>query len=361
MELDDFADGQDKEQLLERLASSRRSESSLKSQLKNAQVQLEKVSRSFDLVQQVGEYVRRPQRWEVEPPAGKHAGHPLLFVSDTHFDEVVRAEEIFGLNAYNRDIAEMRLRKAFEGGVKIARDYVGQQYAYDGATVAFGGDMLTGIIHEEYLSTNEAPPSDTVDYFTDPLISGLQLWLEEFGQLHVAGVVGNHDRMSKKVPSKYRAIDSWSWVLYKNLARHFKKNDKITFDIAESPETFIEAYDTRILMHHGNDFYGGSGISGFLSPLALGDHRKRRRNMSAARITGNRDLEFDLQLLGHFHQRIVLPGITVGSSLKGYDEYARGRSFDYAEPSQELIIITPERGVTFQQALFVMDRREEGW
>lgn len=361
MQLDEFAEGLETEDLAEKLAASRRSESRLRNQLGTARAELSRIRTAFDVVQAISRTPRQPQRWEVEPPAGKHAGHPLLFITDTHFDEVVRAEETMGLNAYSRAIAETRLRNAFEGGIKVARDYVGSQYAYDGATIAFGGDMLTGIIHEELATTNEAPPADTVDYFTDPLISGLELWLEEFGRLHVTGVVGNHDRMSKKVPSKYRAIDSWTWVLYKNVARHFKRNDAVTFDVPESPETFIEVYDTRFLLHHGNDFFGGGGISGFLTPLALGDHRKRRRNMNAARITGNRELEFDYQLLGHFHQRLVLPGVIVGSSLKGYDEYARGRSFDYAEPSQELLIVTPERKVTFGAPIFVMNKEEEGW
>jgi hypothetical protein len=83
--------------------------------------------------------------------------------------------------------------------------------------------------------------------------------------------------------------------------------------------------------------------------------------MNAARITKNRELEFDYQLLGHFHQRIVVPGIIVGSSLKGYDEFSRSMSFDFAEPSQELMIVTPEKGITFQAPVFVMDREEEGW
>jgi hypothetical protein len=81
----------------------------------------------------------------------------------------------------------------------------------------------------------------------------------------------------------------------------------------------------------------------------------------AARLTGNRRLEFDVQIVGHFHQRLVLPGIVVGNCLKGYDEYARSRNFDYSEPSQELMIVTPERKIAFEQQIFVQDREAEGW
>jgi len=320
-----------------------------------------KLRESFDMVQTIQAKPRSPETWRVDPPAGKHRGRIVLLITDTHFDEVVRPQEIMHLNAYNREIGEKRLRRAFTRSVRIARDFIGSQYSYDGVTVLFGGDMITGTIHEELARTNEAPPAQTVDYFTDPLISGLELLADEFGRVDVWGVPGNHDRTGKKISAKYRATEAWSWVLYKNLERAFRKDERVEFTVPEAAEVLVPVYDTNFLLHHGNDFRGGSGISGFLTPLALGDQRRRRRNMNAARMTGNRDLEFDYQIIGHFHQRLVIPGIIVGSSLKGYDEFARSMSFDYAEPSQELLVVTPERGVTFQAPIFVTDRVEEGW
>ncbi len=44
-------------------------------------------------------------------------------LTDTHFDEVVRPEEILGLNAYNREIALIRFRKWTEKVITLPRDY----------------------------------------------------------------------------------------------------------------------------------------------------------------------------------------------------------------------------------------------
>lgn len=356
-----LGDADDRGSLEQRLAQARHELQRVRNELGRVAAQRDEARALLDVVQQIEDVAPNPPDWTVEPPAGRHRGTPLLFVTDTHYDEVVDPDEIMGLNAYNRTIAEQRTQRAFEGAVKIARDMLGATYRYDGAVVAFGGDIVSGDIHDELQKTNEAPTPETVEYFLDPVIAGLRLMREEFGKLHVVGVVGNHDRMGKKVPAKHRATDSWTWLFYKILAREFRRHSTVTFDIPRSPEALLGVYDTRFLIHHGNDDRGGGGISGAFAPVMRGDHKRRRRNMSAARATGNRDLEYDWQLIGHWHHRISAPGFIVGGCLKGFDEYARSIGVDYVPPSQELLVITPERGVTFQVPVWVADREAEGW
>lgn len=333
----------------------------LKNQIGRVETKRKETQKLLDLVTSIEDVNPSPPIWTVDPPKNKHHAIATILITDTHFDEVIEPNELMGLNKYNREIAEQRLQRAFERGVTIARDYLGAQYIYDGAVVLFGGDIVSGDIHDELMKTNVAPTPETVEYFLDPMLAGLKLLREEFGKVHCVGVVGNHDRLQKRKPAKKRAKDSWTWLFYKILAREFKRHSTVTFDVPEAPEVTVPIYDTRFQLHHGDDFYGGSGISGALAPLMLGDHRKRRRQFNAARATGNRDLEFDYQIMGHFHQRIILPGIIVGGCLKGYDEYARSRNFDYAPPSQELLIVTPENGVTFNAPIWVEDRESEGW
>ena len=361
MSLSDDIHGAATGDLEQRLSTSQRDNSRLRDQLGRAQEDINHLQQLLDLVQKIEDINPNPPVWTVEPSTGKHRGTPLLFITDTHFDEVVRPQEIMHLNAYNRVIAEQRLQRAFEGSVKVCRDLLGNAYKYDGAVVVFGGDIVSGDIHDELVRTNEVPTPATVEYFIDPMLAGLKLMREEFGKLHVVGVVGNHDRMGKKVPAKLRAIDSWTWLFYKILAREFRRHSTVTFDIPESPEAMLGVYDTRFLIHHGNDDRGGGGISGAFAPVFRGDHKRRRRNMSAARATGNRDLEYDWQLIGHWHHRISAPGFIVGGCLKGYDEFARSIAVDYVPPSQELLVVTPERGVTFQIPVWVQDREAEGW
>jgi hypothetical protein len=81
----------------------------------------------------------------------------------------------------------------------------------------------------------------------------------------------------------------------------------------------------------------------------------------AETYTGRQDLRFDLQIMGHFHHRNSIPGIVTGGCLKGYDEYAMTGNFAFEEATQELMIFTPERGLTFQAPIHVQDKEDEGW
>jgi hypothetical protein len=146
------------------------------------------------------------------------------------------------------------------------------------------------------------------------------------------------------------------------LAGKFLEKDKgITFQIPEGPDTIFPVYDTRILMHHGDQQRGGGGIAGPLTPIAIGQYRKLRKHNDAIRYTGNEKLRFDLTIQGHIHHRNSLPGVVTVGSVKGYDEYTSRGNYPFEPASAEMLIITPERGLTFQAPIWVQDPVAEGW
>lgn len=348
-------------ELEQKLAGVSREKSALKRRLGAAEEQIKELERLLDIVQNVEHHVPSPPDWLVEKPEGKHHGTPLMLLTDTHFDEVVNPDEVLGLNAYNREIAEVRLKKAFEGAVELPKHWMGSQMIHDGFVLACGGDLITGEIHDELKETNEAKPTETLEYFIDPMVAGIKLLRDNYPKVHVVEVDGNHDRFYKKKRSKGAARSSFAWLFWKIVAREFKRHSTVTFQIPDARDTIFPVYNTRVLLHHGDQFRGGSGISGVVSPLHIGDYRKRRKHASAESYTGRTDLRFDIQLMGHFHHRNSLPGIITGGCLKGYDEYAMTGNFPFEEASQELLIFTPEHGVTFQAPIWVQDKEREGW
>jgi len=116
----------------------------------------------------------------------------------------------------------------------------------------------------------------------------------------------------------------------------------------------LQVHDTRFLLTHGDQFRGGSGIAGIMSPLKLGQHRKGQREQALGR-------GFDWMVMGHFHQYICGQGLLVNGSLKGYDEYAYISNFGTEVPTQAFWITTPEHGMTFTAPIFPADRKAEGW
>jgi len=217
-----------------------------------------------------------------------------------------------------------------------------------------GGDLFSGVIHDELTETNTETLYASVVRWLDPLEAAINSLADHFGWLHIAAVVGNHGRRTRKPRAKQRAQDNIEWLTYRVLARENRGNKRITWQIPDAADALVQVYDHRFLLTHGDQFRGGSGISGALSPLMLGSHRKTRRALSAGR-------PYDHLVMGHWHQMLTLPGIIVSGSMKGYDEFAYTSNFPYEEPQQAFWVTTPERGVTLSAPLHVMDREAEGW
>lgn len=290
---------------------------------------------------------------EVEPPdwtprrSTKRAHHatPVLMLSDLHLDEVVNPDEVEGLNAYNREIAEARLSRVVDYTVDVCERYFAG-LTYDGIVVPLGGDMITGEIHEELAETNEAPSAESVVYWCERLCSAIAYLADEFGRAYLPCVDGNHDRNYKRKRSKRRARSAWTWVLYNFMARRFADDDRVSFDISESSDLRFSVYETRFLLTHGDEgFSGGNGIAGHWSPVSRGHARKQQRDLNAGR-------EWDVLIMGHWHQLTYGPGFIVNGSLKGYDEYAFGKNFPYERPQQALFIVTPENGITMRTSVY---------
>lgn len=299
--------------------------------------------------------IRVPKWLTPAKPARGHHATLCLLVTDTHFDEIVNPSEIDGINCYNREIAGLRLRRCFERAIMLGRDYL-SGVTYDGAALFFGGDIFSGNIHEELVRTNADTLFGSLLYWIGPTKAGILMMLEEFKKLHIAVTPGNHGRMTRKPIAKQRATDNLDWLFYRTLARELASEPNITWTIPDAADTHVKIYETRYLLTHGDQFRGGSGISGAMSPLLLGAHRKTRRQAAAGK-------PYEYMIMGHWHQEVWLPaqGVLAGNCMKGFDEYAYVSNFTPTPPAQQLWLTTPERGVTVSAPVFVMDRPREGW
>lgn len=299
--------------------------------------------------------IKPPQWMATRRKRQEHHATPTLLLTDTHFDEIVQPEQVEWLNAYNRKIAERRLKLCIERTIELAREYL-QGLVYDGFLLMLGGDILSGIIHQELRETNEAPILRSVAHWEDQLAAAIERLVSEFGKVHVACTYGNHGRQSKKPISKNRAWDTFEWTMYTHLAKHFASTQGVTFQIPDSADCHVQSYGVRYLLTHGDQFRGGSGISGALAPLMLGTHRKTRRAMSSGR-------PYDVMVIGHWHQHLWLPskGLIVGGTMKGLDEHSYIGNYDFEPANQAMWIATPEHGVTFPMQVWCQDRKREGW
>lgn len=287
-------------------------------------------------------------KWIKKSGKGRTTGTPVIFGSDWHFDEVVDPKQVNHVNAYNREIATRRIHHFIETAIELLVHHMASP-KYDGVVFAMGGDMLSGNIHEELAQTNEYPILQSVVDLAGIIVRVISRLHEVFGNVYVPCVPGNHGRLTHKPSHKNKVYDNYDWLLYQMVARDFKDAKDIQFDVSDSTEHLFNIYDTSYLLTHGDDFRGGSGIAGALSPLMLGDHRKRKRQMAVSK-------PYDYLICGHWHQYMHVKGLIVNGSIKGYCEYAMHNSFDFELPTQAMWITHPDIGITARWPIFLEKR-----
>lgn len=354
-ELGDELARRELERARDELSDVQRQSKTSKAEAERLREELKRLTELVGLMQRIEGAVSQPPKWtrNVRGKAGRK-GIATYQLSDTHLDEVVRPEQVEWINAYDRHIAEVRLRAWSENALELARDYVAG-IEYEGAVVLATGDIFSGDIHAELRETNADTLYAGVVHWMPLLAAALDALAADFGRLHVAAVVGNHGRNSTKPVYKNRAQSNIEWLLWRMLAMHFAKDERLTFQVSDAMDLTVPIYGTNYLITHGDEFKGGSGIQGARAPLALGQHRTSVRQMATAH-------PMDVMAVGHFHQyQPPSQGLVMGGSLKGYDEYAYGRRFR-PEPAQQAFWVTsPEHGPTLSAPVRVQDRKAEGW
>lgn len=292
----------------------------------------------------------KPPTWLVEP--GKHSapGVPTLFLSDLHWGENVRPSQINHVNSYNLSIAQERLRTAVKTAIHLLHIVDRDDAGYPGIVVPLGGDMISGDIHEELEISNELPTIPTVLDLYENLSAAITVLADTFGAVFLPCVTGNHGRNTHKIRAKDRHHTSFDWMLYALLARRFALDKRITFHIPDGSDAAWRIYNTRYCLTHGDQFRGGDGMIGALGPIIRGDHKKRSRN-------GQIDMDYDILLLGHWHQYTHLTRLIVNGSLKGMDEYAYTNNFGFELAQQALWVTHPKYGPTFRMPVYVQERK----
>jgi len=299
----------------------------------------------------------KPPRWTVKPSTRSgHVGLAVAQMADWHLDEVVNPEEVLGLNKFDRRIAHLRIERWLNKVITQPREYM-KGVRFEGLVLPSTGDLFTGDIHAELKESNEDKLLASVLYWMEPIIGVLETLEKEWKDVYLPAVVGNHGRLSPRPIFKGRVKDNVEWLFWSVVRdRLADRGSRVRVDVSPSMDLNVPLYGRNHLLTHGDQFQGGSGISGAYAPLSLGSHRKDKRQ----RIAGT---PMNTMVIGHKHQLINIPGVIMGGCLKGYDEYAFGENLvpDQEGASQAFWVTTPEHGQTTWQPIFLQDRKAEGW
>lgn len=280
-------------------------------------------------------------KWSVRVPAGKDTpGVPVLMLSDWHIGETVDPAQVHGANEFSAAVADRRVKSVIDRVLHLAFHHV-KTPDYPGIVVVLGGDFVSGWLHEELFRTDWCAPTQAANWCVSRLHAALVRLAEAFGKAHVVCVPGNHGRLTKKPMAKGGATSCFDHAIYEALADRLRDDARITWQIPASGDALFQVAGTRFLALHGHELgvKGGDGLIGALGPIMRGAIKTGRAERSLGR-------DFDVLLLGHFHQSIWQPrsGIVVNGTLKGFDEYSRSQRYSYQPPVQTLFFVHPRFG-----------------
>lgn len=282
-----------------------------------------------------------PMKFEVRPNATRHDAVALSLWSDWHIDEDVDYDAMNGLNEYNPEIAEARVRTLVKCTSNII-DIYRKNSDVTTMVIALIGDMLTAWIHDDSVSSNHLTPPEGVVTVFNMLVGAIDTLMGQFPDMNfvVVEAPGNHGRITKRLPSKQTPQKNLEWIIFQLLAQryaeHPKYSDRIRFRPPAGDQNWLDILGRHIRFTHGTQIRYQGGIGGptvsLLKALKAWD-------------TGDRA---DFTVLGHLHTPLTdMRRYAMNGSLIGYNSFARDFvKAEYSQASQVMLLMHNVYGPT---------------
>lgn len=280
--------------------------------------------------------------YKIEPKKrNRGERYAIALFSDAHIEETVESDSVLGLNEYNVEIAEERIKSYFANlATCLKRDAVETLY------FASLGDTISSFIHEHLMQENGMTPPEATLFGQSLIVSGLKHLRQELPDMHIVfiGIAGNHSRITKKVQNSNGFKMSYEWIMYQNIKQICESAEwNIDFLIPESELALVETPDgKRYIFCHGYQVQSkGTGTVAGIYP-ALG-----RLAMKWQKI-----FKQDKIFLGHYHTCISIPTATVNGSIIGYNAFALTNGMGFEDPAQMYEVFDSEIGQLLSRKIY---------
>jgi hypothetical protein len=272
----------------------------------------------------------------------------IVPATDWHVEETVSLEATNFKNEFSLSIAEERIGRYYS---KILR-LIDWQNHFAKVTELWHpllGDLMSGYIHEELMETNSLSPTEAVVFLQSMLISGIDLLLKKTKlPVYIPTCVGNHGRTTFKKRIKTSCKNSYEWLLYATLAKHYASNERVRFRVGSGYHNTVEIRGRNVRFHHGDGLRYNGGVGGITIPV----------NKAVAQWDKVSTADFDI--FGHYHTHLVnYPKWVSCGSLMGYSEYSVEIKAEYQAPTQTFIVIDRNYGMTCAIPIFVTKSARE--
>ena len=315
---------------------------SLKARYKEALETIDRQAFELDAINKISTPV---DTFAIEPSVGSEGTNEavvVLVASDWHSEEIVLPERVNYVNEHNSEISKARAIKFFQNGLKLTR-LIEAGVKVPTIIVPLLGDFCTNDIHDaDNAENNDLMPIDAYLAVQETIASGFQFLLNHStANIVVPCHSGNHARTTHKTRIAGEKGHSLEYFMYRNLAKQFGAEDRLTFLISEGYHSFLNVYDVLVRWHHGHAIKYQGGVGGLYIPV------------NKAINQWNKVRHADLDVFGHFHQCRDGGNFISNGSLIGWNSYAEFIKADFEVPKQQMFVIDKKHGLTCNWPIYV--------
>jgi hypothetical protein len=291
-------------------------------------------------------------KYSKNPVSKGHHEYATIIWSDWHISEQVRYEDANHVNAYNSMIAANRIWEMLESHKQIIRLHEGM-YPIKKLWIPILGDMINGSIHPELILTNDlSDPAAAI--LAARLLEMALIEMKTLGiPIQVDCIVGNHPRMTAKMPTKIQSQVSYDWIVYEMLADFFRGDEQVEINVHTGQIAIVEQFGWRFVIEHGIDVRNGREEEYEDRIRALFDDPTYRE---ATGLTGS---SFDNIIIGNLHKPAFLERTVKNGSLTGQNELGQSWRLKPIRAQQLMFGISKNHVRTWQYPIDVTSVKHE--
>lgn len=316
----------------------------LKRQYKSTLEELHLAQSKLDLALDIQDVKPRDFAYSVKARNKDSESTAFMIASDWHIEERVDPAVVNHLNEYNPTIAKQRANKFFTNGLKLI-EIQRHGTKIEELVLAVIGDIITGYIHDELMENNYMSPAVAISTAYDILFSGIEFLVREgkFKKITIICSPGNHGRTTDKKHISTSADNSYEWLMYEFMKKHYKDHPVVNLIVDKSYHTYLNVYDNFVVrFHHGDALKFGGGVGGITIPT------------KKAISQWNKSRKANLDVFGHFHQFMDGGDFICNGSLIGWNAYAIEIKAEFEQAKQAFFLIEKEMGKTIVAPIRVL-------
>lgn len=339
----------------------------LQDQAQYAKTRLRAGLRNEDIIRECADIAVRdvkPLRPVKAPSLGKSDGKVTetfcVINSDGHHDQVVRSEEVNGLENYNFPVSLRRAEVFTDGIIRYAHKTL-SGYSFPRLVIFDIGDSTSGEIHDAERRSafgNQFKNCIAIGNLKAAMYRDLAAW---FPRIDIIALSGNHGRRTDRKEYAGGPHNNWDYMVTKVAQQSLRDQPNVHYYIPNSWDTLYDVEGFTFHASHGDDVAASSGNpwNGLqsLHKTNSGIHRGSGSNQPFCNAKS-----IDYYVIGHYHTAGCVDGNGVGyicnGAWLGTDPYAYQKLRVAGRPQQMMFGVHKDHGKTWNLPLH-LDGRDD--